>query len=116
MDEELTSTPLVSSSVGDDYNPALCIICQKKKKGVKVNSTLNVHSKVIDAANTHKNNVLSRLSLSECSSFVYHVTNECYKGYTLSKMLEQIQVGNGIEVVNMEVDHTDNMPASKMKE
>ena len=31
-------------------------------------------------------------------------------------MLEQIQVGNGIEVVNMEVDHTDNMPASKMKE
>ena len=30
-------------------------------------------------------------------------------------MLEQIQVGKVIEDVNMEVDHTDNMPASKMK-
>ena len=48
-------------------------------------------------------------------SFVYHVTNKCYKWHTLLKTLEQIQVGNEVEDVNMEVDHTDNMPPSKMK-
>ena len=115
MDEKLASMPLVSSSTGDNYNPALRIICQKNKKGVKVSSTPNGRSKVIDAANIRKYNVLNRLSISECSSFVYHVTNECYKGYTLSKTLEQIQVGNEVEDVNMEVDHTDNMPPSKMR-
>ena len=115
MDEKLASMPLVLSSNGDNYNPALRIICQKNKKGVKVSSTPNGRSKVNDAANIRKYHVLNRLSISECSSFVYHVTNECYKGYTLSKTLEQIQVGNEVEDVNMEVDHTDNMPPSKMK-
>ena len=47
MDEELASIPLVSSSIGDEYNPTLCIICQKSKKGVKVSSTPNGCSKVI---------------------------------------------------------------------
>ena len=83
--------------------------------GVKVRSTLNGRRKVIDAANIDKDNVLNRLSISECSSFVYHVTNECCKGYTLSKTLEQIQVSNEVEDINMEVDHTDSMPPSKMK-
>ena len=115
MNEELVSIPLVSSSIGDEYNPALCIIFQKNKKGVKVSSTPNVRSKAIDAANIRKDNVLNRLSISECSSFVYHAANECYKGYTLSKTLEQIQVGNEVEDTNMDVDHTDSMPPSKMK-
>ena len=73
---------------------------------------LNGCSKVIDAAN---DNVLYRLDISECLSFFYHVTNECYKCHTLLKTSEQIQVGNEIEDVNMEVDHTDDMPSSKMK-
>ena len=115
MDEELASIPLVSSSIGDEYNPALCIIFQKNKKGVKVTSTPNGRSKAIDAANIRKGNALNRLSISEYSSFVYHVTNECYKGYTLSKTLEQIQVGNEVEDINMEVGHTDRMPPSNMK-
>ena len=34
---------------------------------------------------------------------------------SLSKKLEQIQVGNEVEDVNMEVDHTENMPPSNMK-
>ena len=34
---------------------------------------------------------------------------------SLSKKLEQIQVGNEVEDVNMEVDHTENMPSSNMK-
>ena len=75
MDEELASIPLVSSSIGDDYNPALCIICQKNKKGVEVSSTLYGRSKVIDAANISKDNVLNKLSISECLSFVYYVTS-----------------------------------------
>ena len=31
MDEELTSIPLVSPSIGDDYNPAICIKLLSKK-------------------------------------------------------------------------------------
>ena len=68
----------------------------------------------MDAANISKD-VMNRLSISECSSIVYHVTNEGYKGYTLSKTWEQIQVGNEVEDVNMEVEHTDNTPSSKIK-
>ena len=79
MDEELAYILLVSSSTGDDYNPALCIICQKNKKGVKVSSTPFGRSKVIDSANIRKDKVLNRLSISESSSFVYHVSNESYK-------------------------------------
>ena len=70
---------------------------------------------MMDAASIRKDNVLNRLTISECLPFVYHVTNECKKGYTLPKMLEQIQVGNEVEDVNMEVGHTINMPPSKMK-
>ena len=115
MVEELTSVPLVSPSIGCEYNPAWCIICQKNKKGVKVSSTANGRSKVIDTANIRKDNLLNKLSNSKCLFFVYHVTNDCYKGYTLSKTLEQIQVGNDFEDINIEVDHTESMPPSKMK-
>ena len=55
----------------------------------------------MDAACIRTDNVLSRLSILDCLSFVYHVTNECYKGYTLAKALEQIQVSNEVEDVNM---------------
>ena len=91
MDEELASVALVSFSVGDDYNPALRIVCQKNKKRVKVSSTSNGRSKVVDAANIPKVNILNRLSISDCSSFLYHITNECYEEYTLSKTPEEIQ-------------------------
>ena len=49
------------------------------KKGVKVSSTPTGRSKVIDSANIRKDKVLNRCSISESSSFVYHVTNESYK-------------------------------------
>ena len=105
----------MSSSIGDEYNPALCIICQKNKKGVKVTSMPNGRSKVADAENIRKDNVLNKLRIPECSSFDYHVTNVCYQGYILSKTLKQIQVGNKVEDINTEVDHTESIPPSKMK-
>ena len=61
---------MVLSSIGDEYNLALRIICQKNKKGVKVSSTPNARCKVIDAANISKDSALNRLSISECSPFV----------------------------------------------
>ena len=36
MNEEQASIPLVSSSIGDDYNPVLCIICQKNERELKL--------------------------------------------------------------------------------
>ena len=59
MDENLANVALVSFSVGDDYNPALRIVCQKNKKRVKVSSTRNGRSKVTDAANIPKANNLT---------------------------------------------------------
>ena len=106
---------LVSSYIRDDHNPAICIICQKNKKGVKANSTPNGRSKVIDAANVRKDNVLNGLSITECLLFFYNVTNERYKRYTLSKTLEQIQVLNKVEDYTMEVDQTDKTPPPKTK-
>ena len=32
MDQELASIPLVSSSIGDDYDPAICMYYLSKKK------------------------------------------------------------------------------------
>ena len=75
----------------------------------------NGRSKVADAENIRKDNVLNKLRIPECSSFDYHVTNVCYQGYILSKTLKQIQVGNKVEDINTEVDHTESIPPSKMK-
>ena len=35
MDQELASIPLVSSSIGDDYDPAICMYYLSKKKKEK---------------------------------------------------------------------------------
>ena len=35
MDQELASIPLVSSSIGDDYDPAICMYYLSKKKKKK---------------------------------------------------------------------------------
>ena len=69
MDEELASTSMILSLIASEYNPVLCMICQKNK-GVTASSTLNGGRKVIDAANIWKGNILNRLTVSECSSFV----------------------------------------------
>ena len=46
---------------------------------------------------------------------MFAVSSSLYKGYILSKTLEEIQVGNEVEDVNTEVSHIDNMSSSKMK-
>ena len=40
LDQELASIPLVSSSIGDDYDPAICMyyLSKKKKKEKKEGS------------------------------------------------------------------------------
>ena len=34
---------------------------------------------------------MERLKQIDCSSIVYHVSNDCYKKYTLSETLENIE-------------------------
>lgn len=116
MGERLASIPLVSSSIGDDYNPTLCTICQKNKKGGKVGSKPNGRSEVIDAANIRKGNALNRLiSFHRFHFYLFAVCLPCHQWVlqrtrTMSKTLKQIQFGDEGEDVNMEINHTDNMP------
>lgn len=88
---------------------------KKNKKRVKVGSMLNGRSKVMDAGNICRDNVLNRLIIFHWKGWTYLSVRHLFIMSSLSKKLEQIQVGNEVEDVNMEVDHTENMPPSNMK-
>ena len=76
---------------------------------------LNGRSKVMDAGNICRDNVLNRLIIFDWKGWTYLSVRHLFIMSSLSKKLEQIQVGNEVEDVNMEVDHTENMPPSNMK-
>ena len=63
-----------------------CIICLKSGE---VKSTENGRQCVINAATIRKDDVLERVnSLDDKNNFVYHMSNTCYKTYTLKKTLD----------------------------
>jgi hypothetical protein len=69
-------------------DPTLCIICQSTEQNLS--STENGRKRVVEAATIRKDHVSERLKLVDNDNFVYHVTNECYKGYTLQKTLDRM--------------------------
>lgn len=75
IDDKPTFISLIISSVGDGYNATLGNICQKKRKGLKVSSTRNGRSKLVDEVSLYKGNVLNKLNISECLPFIYQFTN-----------------------------------------
>ena len=60
-----------------------CIICQNTKIKEKTSSTENGRMKIKECANLKRDIVFTRLQLMpECKdTFVYHMTNDCYKKY-----------------------------------
>lgn len=75
------------------YREGDCIICQKSGNTV---STENDRRNIINAAVIHKDDVLSRINFCNMDApFSYHMSNQCYKQYTMKKTLEKITVSKG---------------------
>ena len=71
---------------------ARCIICQKDSCE-PLRSSDHDRKRVREASDIRSDVVLKRLKLiTSDSEFSYHVTNDCYKKYTMNKTLERIKV------------------------
>ena len=82
-----TNVPLEKTTI--PFHQHLCIICQKSEK-LPTNSPDNGRGEIIEAANIRRDVVHQRLLLIE-ADFCYHVSNDCYKRYTLKKTLDHIK-------------------------
>ena len=66
----------------DSFDITKCIICQKST-GVKTSSTTNGRKRICEYSEIHNDLVLKRIRLMNSEDFVYHMTNDCYRRYTL---------------------------------
>ena len=86
---QLKNTRTNSSATAEElFDIKKCIFCQHNDTFTVI-TTENGRRKIIEAAEKRRDKIYTRL-LSVEEDFVYHVTNKCYKGYTLKKTLESI--------------------------
>ena len=78
----------VSPVGSQEIDPEKCIICQRHDPQLRTSGTENGKLAVIRAAGIREDSVLERLQHVDQCKFVYHVSNDCYKKYTLKKTLE----------------------------
>ena len=64
-----------------DFDSSKCIICLKSSK-LKLSSTENGRTELMQAATKKKDNVFKRIQMFH-GPFYYHVDNKCYKRYKL---------------------------------
>ena len=89
MDESSLGTQLCSpENEITPFQSSKSIICQNSKR-YSVTSTTNGRTKIIEAASIRKDIVLERLNGAE-QNFVYHMDNECYKRYVMTKTLDKL--------------------------
>ena len=82
----------LSLAKSSEFDIDQCIICQKKSK-VSSTSTENGTKKIVDAAAVGKVEVYQRLQNGNIDrNFKCHVTNSCFKNYTLKKTLESLSL------------------------
>ena len=82
----------MSLAKSSEFDIDQCIIYQEKSK-VSLTSTENGRKKIIDAAAIRKDEVYQRLQNGKIDrNFKYHITNSCFKNYTLKKTLESLPV------------------------
>ena len=113
MDESSSGTLLYSPA--NDITPfqaSKCIICKNSKR-CSVTSTTNGRTKIIEAASIKKDIVLERLNGIE-QNFVYHMDNECYKRYVMTKTIDKLTEAEESHSVASEYKGDDEMePKSK---
>jgi hypothetical protein len=78
----------------NDVNKTQCIICQKNTEQ-KPTSSMQGRKRMIEAAAIRNDLVTKRIKLLNEDNFVYHVTNDCYKRYTLRKSLDHTSKQSG---------------------
>eukprot|EP00918_Siedleckia_nematoides_P108296 GHVU01236350.1.p1 GENE.GHVU01236350.1~~GHVU01236350.1.p1 ORF type:complete len:407 (-),score=39.87 GHVU01236350.1:38-1258(-) len=72
------------------FDATKCIICQKDTSG-KTISTKNGCKRIYESSEVRNDYVSKRLKLVEEDTFVYHMTNICYKSYTMKTDLDRLQ-------------------------
>lgn len=88
-----TSTKDDSSDVDIDK----CIICQRNTDQA-LTSNEQGRKRILDASGIRDDTVTKRLkSLDSDESFAYHMSNECYKKYTLKKTLEKLAQKSSVQ-------------------
>ena len=107
----------------EEFNPDWCILCQKpdtkgKKKSSKpaCRPTESGKNSLKRAAEARNDVVVKRRICAlegEGKTFLYHNTNECFKGYTLKKTIESLQreifcEADGVENPEMRVEGEPN--------
>ena len=84
----MDSVPLSVPREDISFDATKCIICQTNSDD-KTLSTTNGRKRILEASEVHCDHVFKRLKLVEGDEFVYHMTNECYKKYTMKSVLER---------------------------
>ena len=88
----------------DGFNRHLCIICQKTTSDI-LHSKEHGVSKIREAAKIRNDGVADRIDkLKITDTFPYHMTNSCYKNYTHSAKLKQIEATNTVSTSEIEID------------
>ena len=68
----------VKTDLSTAFAPSKCVICQQSSN-MKITVTENGRTQIISAAAIHKDAVSERLEVADHTSFVYHMSNDCYK-------------------------------------
>lgn len=72
-----------------EINTAKCIICQKSTPE-RTMSSENGRKRIRDAALIRDDIISKRLKVIDQEEFVYHMSNSCYKAYTMKSHLDRI--------------------------
>lgn len=86
----MESVTLSGPPEDSSFDAAKCIICQKSSGDRNV-STTNGCKRIREASDIHNDQVSKRLKLVKGDGFVYHVTNDCYKKYTMTSVLNRVR-------------------------
>lgn len=105
MTEKKTATKLTAKtdSGTETPDPKRCIICQKSTPEATTGTEIG-RKRVHQAASIREDVVSKRLKVIGQEDFVYHMSNQCYKTYTMKSVLDRITKGKSAE--SQDVDNT----------
>ena len=90
---DLKLIPLKKQADISELDISKCIICQKSQT-TKLTSIENGRTTITEAGNIRNDILLRSLQDRKVEeNFKYHMTNACYKSYTMKKTLAAIMVG-----------------------
>ena len=85
----MDSVTLSKTAEDSPFDVSKCIICQEHTADKTV-STDDGRKRIREASDIHNDNVSKRLKVIEGDEFVYHMTNECYKKYTMKSVRDRL--------------------------